>query len=162
MMEEGKLVVECLKQQRSDEAFNKLYHEAKSFSALVGTEEMVPRRTVGRQVYRSTMPSSTPEEYWRRSLYYPLLDHLIEEIQSRLLSADLERYCSVQHLLPSNASHLDEVKINEIYQAYSADLPCEAHFSQEVQRWKMKWSQSVSIMESRAGNGQLSNSSSIS
>ena len=97
-------------------------------------------RTVGRQSYRSTVPSSSPEEYWRRSLYFPFLDHLIEEIQSRLLSPELEKYYSVQYLLPHNVSHLsNDQKVKEIYTAYSADLPSKDHFTQEIDRWRMKW-----------------------
>lgn len=143
MMKEGKVVIESLKKLRCDKAFTKLYEEAKALSTLVGTEEMMPR-TVSRQNYRSNIPSTNPEDYWRRSMYYPFLDHLIEEIQSRLLSTDLEKYYSVQYLLPSSISHLDDDKVKEIYSAYSADLSCEAHFMQEVERWKIKWFEALS------------------
>ena len=107
----------------SNTAFKQLYQTVKSFAAFVDIQENMPR-TVGRQSYRSTVPSSSPEEYWRRSMYFPFLDHLIEEIQSRLLSPELEKYYSVQYLLPHNVSHLsNDQKVKEIYTAYSADLP---------------------------------------
>ena len=111
--EEGELVIECLKQQHSNAAFTQLYQTVKSFAAFVDVQENMPR-TVGRQSYRSTVPSSSPEEYWRRSMYFPFLDHLIEEIQSRLLSPELEKYYSLQYLLPHNVSHLsNDQKVKE-------------------------------------------------
>lgn len=112
--EGAKVAIECLKQKRSDIAFSRLYEEAKSFALLVGVEETVPCRVAG--VFRSTVPSQTPEEYWRRSMYYPLLDHLLQEIQARLLSPELEKYYLVEHILPSNVSNLhDTSKIKEIF-----------------------------------------------
>ena len=37
------------------------------------------------QQHRVNVPAATPKEYWRRALYLPLVDHLLEELNERLL-----------------------------------------------------------------------------
>jgi hypothetical protein len=52
---------------------------AKSFDI----SESIPRRC-GRQTTRANHPVETPKQYCQISLYYPFLDHLITELESRL------------------------------------------------------------------------------
>ena len=40
-------------------------------------------RPVGRQTQRSNEPCTNPEEYFRRSVAIPFLDHLLQGINSR-------------------------------------------------------------------------------
>ena len=50
------------------------------------------------------MPADTPEEYWRRSVYYPLLDHIANELETRLVvPKDL---FLAQYLIPSKLASL--------------------------------------------------------
>ena len=51
----------------------------------------------------------------------------------------------MQYLLPKNTPKLvDRCKVKEIHSAYLVDLPHESAFFQEVERWRMKWSEEPS------------------
>ena len=56
---------------------------AKSFNI----SESIPMRC-GRQTTRANHPAETPKQYCRISLYYPFFDHLITELESRLLKSE--------------------------------------------------------------------------
>ena len=58
---------------------NPKFKLAKSFDI----SESIPRRC-GRQTTRANHPAETPKQYCRISLYYPFLDYLITELESRL------------------------------------------------------------------------------
>ena len=47
----------------------------------VGTSQSL-LRLVGRQTQRSNVSCTNPEEYFRRSVTIPFLDHLLQEINS--------------------------------------------------------------------------------
>ena len=51
-------------------------------------------------------PANEPSEYWRLNMYLPFMDHLLAELDIRLISAE-PRFCAKQ-LLPTKASQLDE------------------------------------------------------
>ena len=65
-----------------EDSFHRIYEQCAQMAEHVGVEPSVPR-TNGRQAHRSNQPHSTPEEYYRRSLYIPFLDHTCQEIGSR-------------------------------------------------------------------------------
>jgi hypothetical protein len=53
---------------------------------------------------KSIEPADTPEEYWRRSVYYPLLDHIANELETRLV-VPKDRFLA-QYLIPSKLASL--------------------------------------------------------
>jgi hypothetical protein len=61
-------------------------------------------RTAGRQQRRDNVPTDTPEEYWRRSAYYTLLDHIAIELETRL-EVPKDRFLA-QYLIPSKLASL--------------------------------------------------------
>lgn len=98
-----------------DEVFTTLYQEAKSFAAKVNEEEMMPHIAGGQQ-YRSTVPSTSPEEYWRRSIYFPFIDHLVQEIGSRLAfqSANPEFYSNIHNIFTYSSHVLVKCLITKV------------------------------------------------
>ena len=42
-------------------------------------------RTAGRQQHRNNVPVNTPSAYWKRAMYLPFLDHLVTEINEKLM-----------------------------------------------------------------------------
>jgi hypothetical protein len=58
------------------------FTEATEVAREVGTEPSAPRLT-GRQSHRNNVPQSNPEEYFRRAVAIPFLDHLIAEMSTR-------------------------------------------------------------------------------
>ena len=84
------------------------------------------------------MEASTPEEYWRRTVFVPFLDHCIQEFEERFsrLNEDAVRGL---HLLPSNISKISTEDIQAICQRFRPDLHSPEFFSQEVRRWQVLW-----------------------
>ena len=65
--------------RQDDNVWQELYQD---ITKLAEKQNVLPSkpRTAGRQQNRDNVPADTPEEYWRRSVYYPLLDHIVNEI----------------------------------------------------------------------------------
>lgn len=77
-------VIQVLSNRRSgvEQSFAKLWQEAKILADKVGVELIKPR-VVKRQVHRENIPSSSDEEYYRRTVYIQFLDHVIGEMKRR-------------------------------------------------------------------------------
>ena len=56
--------------------------EAKKMCEVIGVELCIPR-FCGRQQHRDNVPAETPDEYYKRNLTIPLLDHVLMEMKSR-------------------------------------------------------------------------------
>ena len=63
------------------------YERGKQISAEFDIEPSMPR-TTGRQQHRVNIPATNPESYWQRAVYLPLIEHLIQEMNDRLLSQE--------------------------------------------------------------------------
>ncbi|CAH3163777.1 unnamed protein product [Pocillopora meandrina] len=70
-----------LKQLRdkNDVVFKRWHAYAVEISSELGTEPSAPR-TASRQQHRANAPHDTAEEYYRRNLYIPFLDHITQEM----------------------------------------------------------------------------------
>ena len=49
-----------------------------------GIDQSSPR-TAGRQQYHNNVPADTPSTYRKRAMYLPFLDHLVTEINEKLV-----------------------------------------------------------------------------
>jgi hypothetical protein len=113
-------IICSLKEKRNtDDYFDGLWRKASQIAEKEDIEIKKPR-TCTKQTHRSNTEADTPEKYWRRNLFLPFLDHLIGQLQDRLLTP-LPRL-KAQYLLPGNIGHLDDntwiaikVFINALY-----------------------------------------------
>uniref|UniRef100_A0A6P7GLU4 52 kDa repressor of the inhibitor of the protein kinase-like n=1 Tax=Diabrotica virgifera virgifera TaxID=50390 RepID=A0A6P7GLU4_DIAVI len=71
-----------------EENFSKIFAEVKELADELDVEVKLPR-FVGRQTKRANHPGG-PEEYYRRSIYIPLLDNVCTDLTSRLHATSLE------------------------------------------------------------------------
>ena len=79
--------------------------------------------------------AEAPKQYWRISLYYSFLDHLIRELESRLLTT--ENRFHAQHLLSRAVDKITNDYVASIYEAYQADIDLSLEdFRREVARSK--------------------------
>ncbi|XP_052266172.1 uncharacterized protein LOC127868428 [Dreissena polymorpha] len=77
------VVVQVLKNERADPAvWDALYDEAVDLAASMEVMPSTPRRT-SKQQHRDNHPASDSRTYWRISLFYQFLDHLVQEIPFR-------------------------------------------------------------------------------
>jgi len=95
-------------------------------------------RRCGIQTTRANRPAEAPTQNWRISLYYPYLDHLITELESRLLKS--ENRFHAQHLLLHAVDKIADDHVATIYEAYQADIDVSLEdFRREVARWRTRW-----------------------
>jgi hypothetical protein len=81
------------------------------------------------------VPADTPEEYWRRSVYYSLLDHIANELETRLVVPKV-RFLA-QYLIPSKLVSLTPKRELQVFMP----LPHNnfSAYKAEMVRWKCKW-----------------------
>ena len=124
-----KTVVVTLKSMRTNSAveFKKQFSEATKLGKLLpGNEfEITTPRLSGHQAHRSNHPSTTPEEYYRVSLYNERFHNNSNEIVMGLL-----------YLVPSECVRLDDLsdvpqQLTDAVQLFSDDLPHSVMFSVE-------------------------------
>ena len=70
------------KREKAEAVFKRWYSNAVELSSDLATEPSIPR-TASRQQHRANSPHDTPEEYYRRNLFVPFLDHITQEMSSR-------------------------------------------------------------------------------
>lgn len=61
---------------------------------------------------RANHPADTPKQYWRIALYYPFLDHMVMELDSRLLKSE-DRFLA-QQLLPRFTDNITDNQVEAI------------------------------------------------
>lgn len=78
------VVTKCLKDVRADiDQFNKKWlQEATELAQEVHVEPSFPR-TVGHMQHRTNCPALSTEEYYKRNLAIPLVDHFLSEFNHR-------------------------------------------------------------------------------
>ena len=106
------------------------------------------KRRVQRQKCRENVPSDTLEEYYRRSIYIPLLDALILDINTRFSKENLQ-CLQIYSFLPENIiklTHKGVVEtVSSISNVYGAILGLSIEhvpaleFTSEVELWQGKW-----------------------
>ena len=100
----------------------------------VGSHAYVPRQAM-RQRNRNNVPAETPRQYWKRVLFYPLLDHVCLQSAPRYSARFLLVSSELQEMPANMATMLLE----------NFDLPAESQESLQVEldRWVVVWSRAV-------------------
>lgn len=132
-------VLRELKEAREEDetTFSEWFKECEQLANSVGTDPSVPR-TVARQKHRCNVPYSTTEEYYRRALFLPLFDHMIEQMSTRFEPLR-EKVISLFSLVPAVVG--DESNVTspkDLLSQWEDDLPCPAVIDVEWKRWKKK------------------------
>ena len=136
---ECKTVIELLRAERLDESvWDELYQSALDLSEPFDIVENMPRRC-GRQTTRANHPADTPKQYWKVSLYIAFIEHMIMELESRLIKSENRFFA--QYLLPRVIGNITNEQIATLYETYQTDLTCNLdEFKREVVRWRTRWS----------------------
>lgn len=93
----------------------------------------IPRRC-SRQTTRENHPGLTAEEYYRRSLAVPFLDHLISEIDTRFTSHSLTAMRCLG-IIPSCFSSSQRATDDEIIAFFDDDVDAASTAHAELQLW---------------------------
>ena len=79
--------------------------------------------------------------YWQRTVYFPLVDHLVQELNDRFLSQG-NRFLG-QYLVPAKPNASNSGVQDKLYETYKTDLSKKRDFDNEILRRQTKWSHST-------------------
>ena len=116
---------------------NRWYNLAVQLSARVnGNSPSIPRRC-SRQTQRDNVPAETPEEYYRRSLTIPFLDHILSHMETRFSGLQQKAVMALQ-ITPSvilqntHQANVEENNSDELVDFFKDDLPSPSTVDQEI------------------------------
>ena len=148
-------VVSTLKKMRenSSSQFHLLFTETTQLGQqLHGNQfELSTPRIVGRQVHRSNPETSSPEDYFRITLFDEFLSHVISQLEDRFVNNPAHSIAlGLLYLLLSECVRVESDCIlpTELAQAadlYKDDLPHSVMLSTEYNMWVAKWKQQHAI-----------------
>ena len=144
-------VVSILKKMREDSSSQ--FHSLFTATTQLGQQlhgdqfELSTPRIVGRQVHRSNLETSSPEDYFRITLFDEFLSHVISQLEDRFVDNPAHSIAlGLLYLLPSKCVCVESDCIlpTEFAQAadlYKEDLPHSVILSTEYNMWVTKWKQ---------------------
>lgn len=152
--------ITCLQEERNncDESFKEIYLEAKTTAEKLGVQLIMPR-VVKTQRHRENHEAATVMEYYRRSMFIPLLDQVNVDLQERfsqenLMCFDLNLLLPEHILRTTNINNKGESneRICEVIKLYKNILPNEAemYVHGEMCLWRAKW-----IREVKEGGAEI-------
>ena len=121
-----------------------IYRQAERIALSPGVSPSVPR-TVSRQMNRSDIQASTPEEYYRRVLAIAVLDTFIAEMEFRFNELNY-RALTLLTLIPSiitKPEYHGDIMV-DLFGLYRNDLPNPDIVDQDLLLWIHKWFSSLS------------------
>ncbi|XP_060080477.1 zinc finger MYM-type protein 1-like [Ylistrum balloti] len=133
---EIRTVISTLRNERADDdVWNELFDQAISIAADYGIQPCVPRQT-GLQQQRANYQIPDSRQYWKVSLYFVYLDHLISELKTRLLVS--EGRFKAEALFPRNLQQLTDDVVNSVFGAFEVDLSDKICYWTEIRRWRTR------------------------
>ena len=97
--------------KNADAEYSEIYKMTEEMANIAGTVISIPRRC-RRQTTRNNVESDTPEICWRRIIFLPFLDNLLQEFDTRL-SVIIWKAVLGLNLLPNNVGMLTDANINK-------------------------------------------------
>ena len=121
-----------------DEYSHRIFEHSCRIAAHSKIAATMPR-VIQRQAHRSNPELTSVEEYYKRAIVIPFLDHLINEITCRF-DTHTKQVASIQGLLPVRiTSDFPLLDIQEAIDFYTSDLPNAEVIDEEVHIWKSRW-----------------------
>ena len=120
-----------------DISFNHIYQQSVRIAEIVSIAPEMPRVT-GRQQHRSNPSSFSVEDYFKKAVAIPLLDHIITSMKDRFSAAAIVA-SSLLGDVPSVCCSR-EVNTERAIEKYKDDLPSPELISTELRRWKARYS----------------------
>ena len=116
------------------------FKDIEKMAEKLSVEVKVPR-LCGRQINRSNVPADSPEEYFRKSITIPFLDHMIQELTSRFCNIEQRCIAMGQSVIPEKMKQCTEWRMDfkKFADAYTCDLHSEHTVNAELDMWEMAW-----------------------
>ena len=126
--------------ENDEDTFEPIYNQAVLLARVVNTEPSIPR-IAQRMSHRANAIASTPEEYYRRNMFIPFLDHIRCELDTRF-SAPSVKIMQALSLIPSvmrDDNFSANFPFDDIKAAYKKDHPQPELLKAKALRWKVLW-----------------------
>ena len=121
-----------------DNFSKRIFDHSSRIAEISGVSVSMPRVSM-HQRHRANPEYISIEDYFKKTVTIPFLDHLISDVISRFTSHS-KHAASLQNLVPSNISADTSIdSIQEAVDFYSSDLLNPALLDEEFCRWKTKW-----------------------
>ncbi|CAI6358564.1 unnamed protein product [Macrosiphum euphorbiae] len=130
-----------------DTVFKQIFEESCSLMKNFEIEVNTPRLSK-RQTQRSNHPSETTEDFYRVSLFIPLVENVLEDLKLQFLSKQNQTVTILSQLIPKFIVDVNDENIDSIVSimknGYRFDddlleLLEESQLKSEIQLWKEKW-----------------------
>ena len=135
-------VKSVLKDARSDEEWEHVFEKATKMTEKADCAPIEIPRRCNRMTQRSNVPAETASEYFKRCVYFPFLDNLIQQFEGRFGSLSQQAVRGI-NLIPANSASIDPDTVSALIDYYSDDLPSPATFHQEVKLWQRMWQSKI-------------------
>ncbi|XP_042303461.1 52 kDa repressor of the inhibitor of the protein kinase-like [Sceloporus undulatus] len=117
--------------------FRKIFENAENMAEFIlGIKIEVPRQSKI-QTRRDNPPHSSPEEYFRRTVFVPAIDNLIANLQNRF-DKNREFLCAIETILPQNCLPENTLLLDKL-KLYYEDKVSESTLKSEYVLWCQKW-----------------------
>ena len=134
-------VADTYKHQRTDvdNNFHLIFTQSIRMADKVGATVMMPR-IASRQQHRNNTEAHDPEQYYKRTIAIPLLDHIIASIEKQF-SQHTTIATSLLGLVPSVFCSESEASldIESVVSMYETDLHSPELLEMELARWKRRY-----------------------
>ena len=123
----------------SHKEFHSLFERSERIAELSGTSISIPR-LAKRQNHRPSGPGTTVEDYYRESLYIPLVQHFVTDLKARF-STPVRQAFPLQGLVPSLLDKYSDDEILKAADLYKNELDCVSmsQLKSELTLWRGKW-----------------------
>lgn len=128
------------KREKAESVFNGLFYAVGEIAEKLDVDLKIP--LVSLQTSRQNHPADSCEEYFRRSIYIPLLDNVITDLNDRL-STEVMSLFNLRAILPkTEIKSEDEAAIRELVNTYQELIGHSTNLTtvkQEFSLWAQKW-----------------------
>lgn len=128
------------KRKNSLDLFKKLFLEIESIASELDVEIKAPRKTKI-QTHRNNVPADSLMDYFRLSIYIPIIEHIAEDLRSRFKEETLQLYNLSMFLPLSNTDQSQETNALSQFQNLLGRNFSEKIISSEMNLWQTKWRQ---------------------
>jgi hypothetical protein len=139
------------RRENVDNSFNNVWQRAENLADQLGVELNIPRipRRSGRQIYRANHEANSAEEYYRVSIYAPLLDFVLTDLRERFSAETLDVFqLSVfipENIVKNNPGENDKISKSLLDRfGYLFDVDKDVAtilLKDEMLLWREKWIQ---------------------
>ena len=136
--------IACLEDKRSDDAsFLTVWEVAESLASVADVDLKQPRQ-VARQRNRVNVESCSDQEYFKRAIYYPFLDHILSELRSRF-NKHSRIIAHLWSLIPRFISSYSFSDLQPALDMYGQFLESEQAVKGEYDLWKKRWTKQAEL-----------------